>query len=103
MIQPLLIGISILTLLILIVVVFRETTIFATKVSTYQTVVIDKRKQTTFMVVPVFAPLETFSLISQEGNQIQVGQREYNRMNIGDTILVSEYSNGKYKLELPPL
>ncbi|MFC1804204.1 hypothetical protein ACFL0D_09620 [Thermoproteota archaeon] len=92
-------GIFIITVSVGIAFVLKESTLLANKLSTYQTKIIDKKKDTTLIVIPVFVPIPQYYVFTEEGRKISVNQNWYNRINIGDIVSVTRYSNGKHTLE----
>ncbi len=47
----------------------------------------------------VFIPIVLQYLVVEMGVEVKVGGLDYRRTDIGDTVWVSRYSNGSYRLE----
>lgn len=47
----------------------------------------------------VFIPIVLQYLVVEMGVEVKVGGLDYRRTGIGDTVWVSRYSNGSYRLE----
>ncbi|MCW4050679.1 MAG: hypothetical protein NWE89_13190 [Candidatus Bathyarchaeota archaeon] len=98
-------GVSILFIILFLVLglILKQTTLFAEKVFIYETRVADKSKQNSIIYTGVFVPIVIYTLVTREGYKINVDNRAYDSLNIGDHIWVSEYSNGAHKLEPKPV
>jgi hypothetical protein len=75
----------------------------AKRLATFQATVIDKRISTTVANIGVFIPIEEHFLVLDRGGEIKVSGRAFKALGIGDTVTVSEYSNGSLRLEPPEL
>ena len=95
----LIISILLITIVTLTIMISKETTIFAKKISTYQTWIRDKKQQSTVIYSGVFIPMVLYYFVTEEGINVNVTHRTFNRLAVGDSIWVSKYSNGKHKLE----
>ncbi len=98
-VQFIIITILLTTLVLALFVLSKETTVFAKKETVYQTRVQDKKRQSSVIYAGVFVPTVIYYLITEEGKWVTVGDKDFKRLNIGDPIWVSKYSNGKHKLE----
>ncbi len=90
------IGIIALLGVILLLVKFIA---FPKPTGSYETTIIDKREQQTVIFTGVFIPMKMLILESTELNQLNVKKRDYDRINVGDRIMVTRYSNGQHKLQ----
>lgn len=75
----------------------------AKRLATFQATVIDKRNNTTVAYTGVFIPIEEHFLVLDRGGEIKVSGRAYWAIGIGDTVTVSEYSDGSLRLEPPEI
>ena len=73
--------------------------IFAKPTGTYETIIIDKREQQTVIYTGVFIPMKMLILETTELHQINVRKRDYDRINVGDRVMITRYSNGQHKLQ----
>jgi hypothetical protein len=73
--------------------------IVAKKLATFQAIVIDKRISTTVAYTGVFIPIEEHFLVLDRGGEIKVSGRAFKELGIGDTVTVSEYSDGSLRWE----
>jgi hypothetical protein len=87
-------GITGLVLLIFL----KESTLFATEISTYQTKIIDKKKDMAIIPIPIVIPVPKYYIFTEEGRKLDVRQVVFNRISIGDLVSVTQYSNGIHKL-----
>ena len=71
----------------------------ARKVKTFKTKVVDKFERNSMIYTGVFIPLVLQYLVVEMGVEVKVGGLDYRHTDIGDTIWVSRYSNGSYRLE----
>jgi hypothetical protein len=71
----------------------------AKRVSSFQSTVMDKRKETTMIYAGVFIPIVIYHVRVENGIEIRVSHAEYRSLRIGDTVLVSQYSDGSYRLD----
>ena len=75
--------------------------IFSKKLGTFQTTVTDKKTENSEMIIgggTLWVPSTALYLILENGKRINVDTRTFNRINIGDVVWVSEYSNGSCRL-----
>jgi hypothetical protein len=75
----------------------------AKRLATFQVIVIDKKINTTVAYAGVFIPIEEYFLFLERGGEIKVSRKAYRAIGIGDTVTVSEYSDGSLRLEPPEL
>jgi len=94
------IALVIMTLLLLAVfVVFKRTTLFANPTGTYQTTIVAKEEKQTVIYTGAFIPMKLYYIMTGDNREIQVDRIQYNRLNVGETITISSYSNGLHKLQ----
>ena len=98
MMEIALIGIFLSTIAI-IVVAIAYPSITARRVRTFKTRVVDKFERNSMIYTGVFIPLVLQYLVVEMGVEVKVGRFDYRRTGIGDTVWVSRYSNGSYRLE----
>ena len=77
-----------------------QSTVLSKPTGTYETTVIDKRKQTLIIYSGVFTPIKQLVLETTELHRIHVRKRQYNTINIGDRVTVTRYSNGCRRLQI---
>lgn len=98
MLRYALIGIFLFTLGVLVVaIVYPSMT--ARKVKTFKTKVVDKFERNSMIYTGVFIPIVLQYLVVEMGIEVKAGGLDYRRADIGDTVWVSRYSNGSYRLE----
>jgi len=83
--------------LLILVPIFRRIT--ARKINTFHTTVEAKTTENIWGYVGVFFPIEAYFLIIERGLKVKVDKTTFNAVDIGDSIRVSEYSDGSYRLE----
>lgn len=88
----------ILMILALAFLVLKQT-LLARPTGTYETTIIDKRTQDTVIYTGIFVPMKIHILETTELNQIQVKKPVYDRINVGDRVTVTRYSNGQHRLK----
>lgn len=71
----------------------------ARKVGTFQTSVVDKLERRSVIYSGIFVPVLNQYLVVDMGIEVKVKKYDYGRIDIGNTIYVSKYSNGSYRLE----
>jgi hypothetical protein len=71
----------------------------ARKVKTFQTRVVDKFERNTMIYTGVFIPIVLQYLVVEMGVEMNVRSSDYRNFDIGDTVWVSRYSNGSYRIE----
>jgi len=98
MMEIALIGIFLSTIAI-IVVAIAYPSMTARRVRTFKTRVVDKFERNSMIYTGVFIPLVLQYLVVEMGVEVKVGRFDYRRTGIGDTVWVSRYSNGSYRLE----
>jgi hypothetical protein len=98
MLRYALIGIFLFTLVVLVVAIVYPI-LTARKVRTFQTRVVDKFERNSMIYAGVFIPFVLQYLVVEMGVEVKVGNFDYTRTDIGDTVWVSRYSNGSYRLE----
>ena len=90
------IGIIVLLGIILVLVKWIA---FPKPTGTYETTIIDKREQQTVIFNGVFIPMKMLILETTELHQLNFKKRDYDRINVGDRVMVTRYSNGQHKLQ----
>ena len=98
MLRNALIGIFLFTLAVLVVAIAYPS-LTARKVKTFKARVVDKFERNSMIFAGVFIPLVLQYLVVEMGGEVKVGGLDYRRTDIGDTVWVSRYSNGSYRLE----
>ena len=90
-------------LLTLLVLVFGVIPVIrhlrARRISTFQSTVLDKKKETTMIYAGVFIPLVIYYLRVEREIEFKVSYATYNSVDIGDTVSISKYSDGSYRLD----
>jgi hypothetical protein len=71
----------------------------AQRMSSFQSTVLDKRKETTMIYTGVFIPLVIYYLKVEPGIELKVSYTVYRSLDIGNTVLVSRFSDGSYRLD----
>jgi hypothetical protein len=61
--------------------------------------VLDKKKKTTMIYTGVFIPLVIYYLRVENGIELKVSHAVYRSVDVGDTVLVSRFSDGSYRLD----
>ena len=89
----------VITVLFMMALALRFTA-FAKPTGTYETTVIDKREQNTVIYTGVFIPQKQLMLETTELHQIHVKKHEYDRIRIGDRVIITRYSNGRHRLQI---
>ena len=69
------------------------------RVKTFKTRVVDRFERNSMIYTGVFIPIVLQYLVVEMGVEVKVGGLDYRRTDIGDTVWVSRYSNGSYRLE----
>jgi hypothetical protein len=77
-----------------------RSTAFAKPTGTYETSIINKREQNTVIFTGVFIPIKQLMLETTELHQIHVKKHEYDRIRIGDRVIITRYSNGRHRLQV---
>jgi hypothetical protein len=95
------IFVTIVGLLVFIAPLLRRAT--ARKLDTFQTTVLEKRKQSVLVYVELFIPIEKYFLVVEGGYNVETDKTSFNSVAIGDIISVSRYSDGGYRLEPHPI
>ena len=98
MLRYALIGILLFTLGVLVVAIAYPS-LTARKVKTFKTRVVDKYERNSMIYTGVFIPIVLQFLVVEMGVEVKVGNSDYRRTDIGETVWVSRYSNGSYRLE----
>lgn len=98
MLRYALIGIFLFTLVVLVVAIVYPA-LTARKVRTFKARVVDKFERNSMIYAGVFIPLVLQYLVVEMGVEVKVGGLDYRRVDIGDTVWVSRYNNGSYRLE----
>jgi hypothetical protein len=81
-----------------LLVFLKESTLFASEILTYQTKIVDKKKELIVIPVPVVIPVQKFFLSTKEGIALEVDHVLFGRISIGDLVSVTRYSNGIHRL-----
>ena len=94
---PVIAALMIVVLLVALVPVVRCAR--ARRISTFQSTVLDKKKETTMIFTGVFIPLVIYYLRVERGIEFNVSHAVYSCVGIGDTVSMSRYSDGSYRLD----
>ena len=94
---PVIAALMMLVLLIALVPVIRRSR--ARRTSTFQSMVLDKKKETTMIYAGVFIPLVIYYLRVESGIEFKVSHAVYSSVDVGDTVSISNYSDGSYRLD----
>ena len=98
MLRYALIGIFLSTLAIIVVaIVYPSMT--ARRVRSFKTRVVDKFERNSMIFTGVFIPIVVKYLEVEMGVELKVRDSDYRSIDVGDTVWVSRYSNGSYRLE----
>ena len=98
MLRYALIGIFLSTLAIIVVaIVYPSMT--ARRVRSFKTRVVDKFERNSMIFTGVFIPIVVKYLEVEMGVELKVRDSDYRSIEVGDTVWVSRYSNGSYRLE----
>lgn len=92
------IGVLLSTLAILVIAVVYPT-LTARRVRTFKTRVVDKFERSSMIYTGVFIPIVLKYLEVEMGVELNVYSSDYRSVDVGDTVWVSKYSNGSYRLE----
>lgn len=79
-------------------VFLKESTLFASEISKYQTSIVDKKKEMIVIPVPVVIPVQKFYVYTEEGIKLEVGHDLFGRISIGDMVSVARFSNDIHRL-----
>ena len=71
----------------------------ARRIFTFQSTVLDKKKETTMIYAGVFFPLVIYYLRVEKGIEFNVSHAMYTSVDIGDMVSISTYSDGSYRLD----
>ena len=93
-----LIGIF-LSMIAIIVVAIAYPSMTARRIRTFKTRVADKFERNSMIYTGVFIPIVLKYLVVEMGVEIKVRSPDYRSIEVGDTVWVSKYSNGSYRLE----
>ena len=94
---PVFAALMMLILLVALVPLIRR--VRARRTSSFQSTVLDKKKETTMIYTGVFIPLVIYSLRVERGIEFNVSHAVYSSVDIGDTVPISRYSDGSYRLD----
>jgi hypothetical protein len=94
-------NISLLLLVIFLIVLYAilQNTVLAKPTGTYETIIIDKRVQNSVIYTGIFVPIRQHILETTELHQIIVKKQVYDRINVGDRVTVTRFSNGQHRLK----
>jgi hypothetical protein len=98
MLKLVMIGIFLSTIAI-IVVAIAYPSMTARRVRSFRTRVVDKFERNSMIYTGVFIPIVVKYLEVEMGIEVKVRSSDYRSIEVGDTIWVSRYSNGSYRLE----
>ena len=86
-------------LVLLIVVFVLIVCTLSKKTGIYDATVVDKTVRKTVIYSGVFIPVTFYTLIMELGIEVRVKKFIYDRIQVGDSIQISRYSNGSYRLD----
>ena len=89
----------VITLAVVLVFISVMRRVRARRISTFQSTVLDKKEETTMIYAGVFIPLVIYSIRVEKGIEIRVSHATYNSVDIDDTVSISKYSDGSYRLD----
>ena len=95
-IAPVIGSILLISVIAVILVIFTQ---YKKKTGTFQTSIMDKYVRNTVIYSGIFIPIVFYVLIVDMGIEIRVNKQQYDRIQIGESVYVSLYSNGSYQLE----
>ena len=98
MLEIIAIGVFLATVAILVVAIIYPS-MTSRKVMAFETVVVDKYESRSMIYTGIFVPIVNQYLVVEMGVEVKVGSSDYRRVEIGDTVCVSRYSDGSYRLE----
>lgn len=84
-------------LIIAIVPLFRRLT--AHRIDTFYATVLEKTQEKGVIYTRVFVPISINYLIVETGRKVKVNNSAFNAVEVGDSVVVSEYSDGTCRLE----
>ena len=84
-------------IIILIVPIFRRLT--AQRLDTFYAAVLEKTQEKSIIYTGVFVPFVINYLIVETGSKVKVSEAAFNAVEVGDSVVVSEYSDGTCRLE----
>ena len=84
-------------IIILIVPIFRRLT--AQRLDTFYAAVLEKTREKSVIYTGVFVPFVINYLIVETGSKVKVSKSAFNAVEVGDSVVVSEYSDGTCRLE----
>jgi hypothetical protein len=84
-------------IMILIVPIFRRLT--AQRLDTFYAAVLEKTQEKSIIYTGVFVPFVINYLIVETGSKVKVSKSAFNAVEVGDSVVVSEYSDGTCRLE----
>ena len=93
------ITLVIVVLILLAVLLFNQTTLFAKPTGMYQTIIVAKEEKHTILYTGAFIPMKVYIIKTSENREIQVERDQYHRLTEGDTVKITNYSNGLHKLQ----
>jgi len=93
-----LIGIFLSTIAI-IAVAIAYPSMTARRVRSFKTRVVDKFERSSMIYTGVFIPIRVKYLEVEMGVEVKVRDSDFRGVEVGDTVWVSRYSNGSYRLE----
>jgi hypothetical protein len=82
-----------------VLLLLTRSTVFAKPTGTYETTIINKKEQNTVTYADVFIPMKIFIIETTELHQLNVKKWDYDRINVGDRVIVTRYSSSQHKLQ----
>ena len=103
MLSPIPVIAALIILLTLLALVFGGVPVIrrlrARRISTFQSTVLDKKEETTMIYAGVFIPLVIYHLRVEKGIEFNASYTTYSSVDIGDTVSISSFSDGSYRLD----
>jgi len=84
-------------IIILIVPILRRLT--AQRLDTFYAAVLEKTQEQSVIYAGVFVPIVINYLIVETGRKVKVSKSAFSAVEVGDSVVVSEYSDGTCRLE----
>ena len=84
-------------LLIILAPIIRHLT--AQRLDTFYAAVLEKTQEKSVIYSGVFVPFVINYLIVETGSKVKVSKAAFNAVEVGDSVVVSDYSNGTCRLE----
>ena len=87
--------------LIAVVMAVALPSLMGRRLETFETVVVRKHEERSMLYTGVFIPVIYQYLVVELGVEVKVDKSVYDRMEVGDPVRVTRYSNGTYRMAKP--